>query len=765
MKRSTLLLVLLVASAASVRAQSGTVTGLVTDAQTKQPLIGANVLLVGTTQGAATDLDGNYVITGVPAGTYSVRFSYLGFDTRTETDVVVRPDRVTRVEVGLSMSAIETAAVVVNAGYFPRSDAQPVSLARFTREEVRRAPGSAGDVSRILFALPSVAKLNDTMNSLVVRGGTSFENAFYLDNIEIPNINHFPEQGATGGPIGMVNVEFIDDVTFNAGGFSALYGNRLSSVTDLSLREGNREEVDLQIDLNMAGVGGLAEGPMGRKGSWMLSARRSFLDLIVGAIGEMDAIPQYGDVQGKVTLDLSPDHRLSAVGLLGLDAIGMDRDKAIENGTNVYANADISQGTIGVNWRWLWSESGFSNTSVSVSNVDYDRVARDTREYMETGEELVLLDLVGFERSWKLRNVNHLRLGGEARIEFGVDARIDQVDFDHRYGRYDDVLGQELEPLRATDRSSNGRVAGFASLTLRPVGSVAVTPGVRVAYADLTGRTEVDPRLSARVDLSARTAVTGAVGLYHQELPLFLLAQAPGNRDLATPRAVHVVVGLSHLLAPETRLTIEAYDKQYRDMPADPTQPQLYLLDEVARYGTLIHHPPLVDGARARARGIEVLVQKRLAQRLYGHASVGMSRAEYREIDGVWRARSVENRFMAHVEGGYKPNRNWEFSARWIVASGAPFTPFDEDASVAARRAVLDASRINDAHMPTYQSLNIRFDRRHYFGWGNMVTYLSIWNAYAHENVAAYVWNEVENAPEGMSGWGMLPVFGVEIEF
>jgi hypothetical protein len=120
---------------------------------------------------------------------------------------------------------------------------------------------------------------------------------------------------------------------------------------------------------------------------------------------------------------------------------------------------------------------------------------------------------------------------------------------------------------------------------------------------------------------------------------------------------------------------------------------------------------------------------------------------------------------MAHVEGGYKPNRNWEFSARWIVASGAPFTPFDEDASAAARRAVLDASRINDARMPTYQSLNVRFDRRHYFGWGNMVTYLSIWNAYAHENVAAYMWNEVDNAQEGMSGWGMLPVFGVEIEF
>ena len=228
---------------------------------------------------------GRFAIEAVPVGSYTLVVSYLGYQTSARADVIVKSKRISRVDVNLSPSALSADEVVVEAGYFSRSAEQPVSIVGFSSEEIRRAPGTAGDVSRVIFGLPSVAKVDDTKNSLIVRGGGPIENAFYVDNIAIPNINHFPDQGSTGGPIGILNVDFIREADFMVGGFSTAYGNRLSSVTDISFRNGNRDEIDGQLDMNIAGFGGAIEGPLPNKsGSYLLSARRSFLDLIVSAI-------------------------------------------------------------------------------------------------------------------------------------------------------------------------------------------------------------------------------------------------------------------------------------------------------------------------------------------------------------------------------------------------------------------------------------------------------------------------------------------------
>ncbi|MCB0301148.1 MAG: hypothetical protein KDE52_13915, partial [Calditrichaeota bacterium] len=122
-------------------------------------------------------------------------------------------------------------------------------------------------------------------------------------------------------------------------------------------------------------------------------------------------------------------------------------------------------------------------------------------------------------------------------------------------------------------------------------------------------------------------------------------------------------------------------------------------------------------------------------------------------------------RFTFSVEGGFKPNNRWEFSLRWIFAGGAPYTPFDLAASRAQRRGVLDANRINTARYPDYHSLNVRFDRRFLLQHTNIIFYLSVWNAYNRKNVAQYFWNATENAPDAISQWTLLPIFGLEVEF
>jgi hypothetical protein len=198
----------------------------------------------------------------------------------------------------------------------------------------------------------------------------------------------------------------------------------------------------------------------------------------------------------------------------------------------------------------------------------------------------------------------------------------------------------------------------------------------------------------------------------------------------------------------------------------DPDEPSLSLLDELSfRYGFFANHGSLTDGGQAFSQGIELMIQKRLARDFYGMAGASIFQTRYRDGLGVWRDRVYDNRFIFSVEGGYKPGRNWEFSARWIFAGGTPYTPFDAERSTALNRAVLDQGRINQARYPAYHSLNLRFDRRFHFSRSNLIAYVSVWNAYNRKNVASFFWDEVKNAQGAIYQWSLMPVIGLEFEF
>ncbi len=757
-------LILVAGSFGQAQRPRGAVKGLLLDAETKTPLIGATVLLAPAERGTTTDLDGRFVFEAVPVGSYTVRFSYIGYEPLVKTDVIVRSQRSTVVEAELQPAVIETGAVTVTAGYFTENDRQPVSVIGLGYEEIRRAPGAGGDVSRILSGLPAIANIDDMRNSLVVRGGSPIENSFFVDNIEIPNINHFPTQGSSGGPIGLLNVDFINDVTFYAGGFSATYGDRLSSVMDIRFREGNREEVDVQLDLNFAGAGFVGEGSLGaKKGSWLISARRSYLDFLINNFFEAEAgaaLPTYSDYQAKVVFDLTPKHRLTAIGILGTDKSVIARDDALEESENVYGDWANTTNTAGVNWRYLWGSKGFSNTAVSHTFTRYRVGVSETK----TGNEI--FDNRSLEQMFRLRNVNHFRAGAAHRFEFGVEAKVLAASYDNSYAAYTDPLGQPTPALHVDDAITTARLGGFVSYIWQPTARLTLTPGLRIDHDTYTGNTHVSPRYSASYQLTSRTSLNAAAGLYYQHLPLVLLAQQDANKDLKDPVASHVVVGVQHLLNDNTRLTVEAYDKAYRNFPLDPSQPSLFIIDQLYyQANTFLSHERLVDTGRAGTRGVEAMIQKKLARKLYGLVSGAYFRSHYRDYDGQWHRRVFDNRYLFTVEGGFKPSHKHEFSLRWIYAGGAPYTPFDVAASEALGHGVFDEAQVNEARLPDYHSLNLRYDRRFHFKRSTLIAYLSLWNAYGRRNVATYTWNEIDNAPRAVEQWGTLPIFGLEFEF
>jgi len=743
----------------STSRKTGGLKGQIVDAQTRSPLSGASLLILGSQQGTGADADGHFSLKDVPVGSCKVKFSSIGYETLVKTDVIVRSGRATYLQVELSPRPLETQGVVVQADYFPETPAEPTGSTAFNGEEVRRSAGAGGDVSRIVSILPSVAKTNDQSNCLAVRGGSPAENSFYLDNIEIPNINHYPLQGSSGGPIGLLNNDFIQDVSFSAGGFSAIYGDRLSSVTDITFREGDRDQFDAQLEMGLAGLGAVAEGPIARKkGSWMLSIRRSYLDLLVDAIGTGVA-PRYSDYQGKVVYNLSPRHKVEVLGVAGVDFIDFSKSQAKDQGNEAYGSYKGYEYAMGANWQFLWNKQGYSETSVSILGDRMDS------KFRETKSDLLLSDGNNKQQSYQFRNVNHYRLNDAAYTEFGVEGKHVVSHRNFYYGEYTNSLGDTIPAGRTDDRIESSKEAAFADLTLTPLPRFSTTMGLRYDRFEYNKHSHLSPRLAFSLKLNPQTSLNASTGVYYQNLPLAVLTQSEDSQKLKDPVAYHFVLGLTRLLSENTRLTVEGYYKKNDHYPLDPAQPQLFIVDLFAAGRSFTVINGLVDRGRAESYGIELTLQKKLVRGVYGIACGSYSKSRYEGLDGIWRNRDYDNRFIFGVEGGYKPNNKWEFSLRWVYAGGPPYTPLDIDASAAINRSVLDKNRVNELRYPAYHSLNLRVDRRYTFSHTNLVTYLAIWNAYNRKNVSNYYWNEVDRKPDTIYQWTLLPVAGIEFEF
>ena len=730
------------------------------DAESKTALPGAHVSIYERKIGTATDDKGQFELRDIPVGSYSVACSSVGYGTVVKTDVIVRSERITFVTIAMETSVIELSGETVTAGYFTEMKAQPLSNITFSSEEIRRAPGAAGDVSRIIFGLPSLAKVNDTKNSLIVRGGSPVENGFFVDNIEIPNINHFPVQGSTEGPIGILNVDLVEDVTFHSGAFPANVGDKLSSVMDISFREGNRTTSAHQLDLSMQGFGGVVEGPLGAgKGSYMISVRRSYLDLILDLMNEKVGMPIYSDVQGKVVYDLSENHRLAILDILSVDTQTMNQQNALDSRLNIYPRYNYLTNTGGMNWQWIWGSAGFSNTSIAHT------YAHTHADYYQTRGDKLLLANSSIEQEWKLRNTNHWLLGPGNRLSFGFDMKIGAMQFDQSYSDYQDIMGHATDPL-VVQKSVKGIQAGaFVELVWELSRGLVFSPACRIDRSWIRDDIAVSPRMSLTWHIDESSSLTGSYGTYRQNIPWIIAVQNESFKHLSMPRADHYVVSYSRLLTESTKLTLEVYDKEYSEFPMDPAQPNLFLFDQAATEGIFLNHVNLVSGGAAASRGIELTVQKKLAREFYGLFSAAYYRSRYKGLDGSWYNRAYDNKFNVAIEGGYKPNAEWEFSLRWLYAGGAPYTPFDVRASSESHKGVYDAVNINAFRLPDFHSLNIRADRRFHYQSSTLVIYLSIWNAYGRRNVAAYTWNEMDDKIAEETMWGTLPVFGVEYEF
>ncbi len=793
MKNSIIgILVLAMALPGWLAAQQGNIAGRIIDKADRQPMPGVNVIVRGTQRGAASAEDGTYRISALPAGVYTLVFRMIGYEEKVVTDVIIKPGKTTQIDASLSQQVLDSGEeiVVTARSFFEKAVDAPASTRILGYEDVRRSPGGREDISRMLQNLPGVTPTTDDRNDLVIRGGSPSEVLFLVDNIEIPNPNHFGTQGASGGPISIINNEFISSVDFYAGGFSAKYGNKVSGVLDIHLREGNREKISRTIDISFAGAGGQIEGPLsGGKGNFIFSLRRSYLELLQSMIN-VDGLPVYTNMQARLVHELGSSMKLSLLAIGGDDYIDIEADpdqddlrhSLIDTVDVDFITNKTRQFTLGGSLSAIWGERLFSTLTLSHSYNRYfidfnNRSKRIVRDEGDTPEliplprgETDVYDNISTERLTNFKTDWSYLLGAKGEINWGAHLRLASFEHEILFQPLDSLneVGGRSEPYAVSAQQElTPKIGAYLAWSARPSNRLTLNFGLRFDYFDLLKTRDWSPSFSASYILSDRLTLNAAVGRYHQSPEFVYITGDPSNAAvLKSIRSDHFIIGFDYLLQDATLFSLEVYRKNYADYPvaADPEYAFFSTANSGSQYGS-VGGRALVSEGEGRATGMELLVQKKLVQGLYGLVSYSWSRVEHKALDGVYRPGEFDNRQVANVVLGYRLNKNWEFSLKWRYAGGRPYTPFDERISRAAGVGVLDVSRINSERFAPYQRLDLRYDHRKYFKKVVLTSYFSIENVLNIKNEGFVLWNETVGAPAVSQQTGFLPVGGFRVEF
>lgn len=737
-QRTFFLLCLLWFLLSGVYGQNYQIKGTVIDRSTRQPLEFVNVLVVGLGSGASTDAKGNFVISRLPPGIYRLQASALGYKTTLTSEY--RVNHITPyIQIELEEESAALGEVTILAPSFQRVPESPVSLRVIGLQEIEKAPGANRDISRVVQNYPGVAfSPIGYRNDLIVRGGGPSENRFYLDGVEIPNINHFSTQGASGGPVGLIDADLIRSVKFYSGAFPANRGNALSSVLDFSLRDGDMERNSLKATLGASEVALSSNGHLGHKTSYLVSVRQSYLQMLFKVLG-LPLLPAYTDASFKIKTRFDARNELTFLGLGGVDRMKLNFDIDGDDAEYILSYLPKIQQetfTLGGVYRHY---AGPHVQSLTLSHSYLNNRNTKYRNNDETCSDNLTLRLRSVEQETKLRMENT-----SIWSLWKVNAGLELNHTHYTNNTYQQVYTDILSVYNYQTSLNLFRWGVFGSIGYTsPDERFTASLGLRSDGNNYSSRMknmlkQLSPRLSLSYRWLDHWSISGHWGLYYQLPPYTSLGFKDGegnwvNRDLNYQSVSQGSFGIAWNPDNQMEVSVEGFYKDYNQMPLSVTD-GIPLACKGNDYG-VVGNERLASSGDGRSYGVEIMFKWLLRQKLNLSSSITIFKSEFRDgMTGHYIPSAWDNRFIVNVSGTYNLPHQWSVGLKACCIGGSPYTPYDEiksslvEAWNAQGKAYYDYSRYNTERLPAFGQLDVRVDKTFYLKKCMLGFYLDIQN-------------------------------------
>ena len=756
------ILLALLLNVTSLLAQQGTLKGQVYSTKSNEPLESASVRVQGTSLGARTDGQGRFIISGLKPGFVRLIVSMLGYETTTSAEVQVIGNQTSFIDIALDEASTSLTEVVVRPNVRIKRVDSPLSLQTLGIKQIEKNAGANRDISKLVQTLPGVGATDPNRNDLIVRGGGPSENVFYLDGIEIPVINHFSTQGASGGVVGMINPDFVREISFYTGAFPASRTNALSSVMEIKQRDGDTDRIHVKASVGASDAALTVEGALSEKSSFIASARQSYLQWLFKAI-KLPFLPTYNDFQLKYKHRFNAHNELTILGIGAIDDMSLNT-KLQSTGSEVqryilsylprYKQWNYTVGAVYKHYgaehtdSWVLSRNRLRNSSVKhqsndptlpkLSEYQSDETESKLRyERMYTTLPFKLSFGAGLRYADYRNRAERLAYQSGKVVPLSYDAHIRLLAYSAFAQASDEHLDRRLKI---------GLGVNLVGNTLNPVMS---NP-----FPQLSPRLSVSFALTDDIDLNAnfgRYAMQPSYTSMGYQAPD---RTYPNKMRLRYIMSNQAVLGGEYHLGSYLHFSAEGFYKSYSSYPISEIE-GISLASKGTEYGQVGAEAVLSTG-EGRAYGAEVVARLTPWHQFSATATYTLFRSEFTDKAGIYRPSSWDTRQMLNLLLSYRLGKSWHLSASWRYSGGAPYTPIDMELSTnkaawaVTNRAYPDYTRFNTLRLPAKHQLDLRLDKEFYFKRWMLNLYLDVQNAYLSSYVSAPIYTNRDSSGEVM---------------
>ena len=595
MKRNWLIIVFILLTPLFLGAQNASLKGRVYNQQNNEPLPFVNIVVSGTTIGATTDMDGMFQLNGIESGFIRVEASFVGFKRAISAEIEVSASKTPYIEIPLEESNTEIDEVTIKASPFRKTEESPVSLKTIGISEIENSPGANRDISKVIQSFPGVQSSPSFRNDIVIRGGGPSESRFYLDGVEVPFINHFATQGASGGPVGIINADLLREVEYYSGAFPANRGNALSGVFEFAQKDGNTEKFQFKTSLGASEVTATLDGPLSDKTSLTFSARRSYLKFLFSLI-ELPFLPTFNDMQFKLRSRIDKKNEITFVGLGAIDLFDLNQEIEDPDARQKYILSQIP-----VNEQWSYTLGAvykhFRDNSYQTVVLSRSHLNNTSIKYFEnddSSEENKILDYSSEEIENKFRLENSTRIDG---FKFNAGINIDLVTYKNNTQQRR-FYGDDIVNVNYSTNLNLAKWGAFAQVSKsvfeeRLVLSAGARMDANNYSKDMNNLfKQFSPRLSASYLLTDKWSINANIGKYYQRPSYTSLGfrqngeMVNKNNELKYISAAHYIAGVEFRPSQMVLFSMEGFSKKYNDYPFS-VKDQISLANKGADFGVI----------------------------------------------------------------------------------------------------------------------------------------------------------------------------------